>query len=135
MADVNAKVVSMVERALKRDPDIKSATLKVRAAKIDKSVAGLSGRQFHARYVIQVRKRLFGGAKRRRVGPASKTASTGSGSPSTGSFLLGTFKERRAELEAAIDAAFGRALATDSAKQVDKLLASLERHREELEKA
>lgn len=60
MADVNPEVLDMVVRALQKDPSIRSTDLQGRAAEMDRSIGSLSGRQFHARYGLQARKRLAG---------------------------------------------------------------------------
>ena len=63
MADVNPEVLDMVVRALQKDPNLRSTELQGRAAEMDSSIAGLSGRQFHARYGLQARKRLAGSSR------------------------------------------------------------------------
>lgn len=74
MADSNPKVMAMVERALKKNPDLSSTELHERAKKIDRSMGDLTGRQFHARYALAVRKKFAGGGKRRRKKKAKKRA-------------------------------------------------------------
>lgn len=60
---MNPEVLDMVVRALQKDPDLRSTELQGRAAEMDPSIAGLSGRQFHARYGLQARKRLAGAGR------------------------------------------------------------------------
>ena len=53
-----AAVMEFVERTLEADPNIANADLFAGAREIDPSVAQLSGRQFHAKYPLQVKARL-----------------------------------------------------------------------------
>lgn len=135
LSDSNEKITAMVERALKKDPDLKSSDLRERAGKIDPAVAELSGRQFHAQYVIQVRKKLFGStpSKRRRSGRKPRTKNKAQADAAS-SFLSATLNEKKAELNAAIEEAFQRALRADSVKKVDELLASIEQQTREMER-
>jgi hypothetical protein len=132
-ADVDAKVLALVERELKKDPSIQSTELRTKALKIDRSLADLSGRQFHARYALQVRRRLFGSARggsRGRKGGRRKA-----GSDAVHVLVSGAYEERRARLDAAIEQAFRQAIKSESFEKVSKLLAALDRHAKELEKA
>lgn len=63
-----AAVLAYVARVLKRNPDVKNAELFKGACEIDASVAELSARQFHAKYPLQVKRRLAAAA------PAPKPA-------------------------------------------------------------
>jgi hypothetical protein len=58
MASPADKVMTFVERQLKKDPKISSKSLFERAKKMDSTVARLSLRQFHAKYPLQVKRRL-----------------------------------------------------------------------------
>lgn len=58
MASPADKVMTFVERQLKKDPKISSRQLFERARKMDSAVARLSLRQFHAKYPLQVKRRL-----------------------------------------------------------------------------
>ena len=51
-------VMEFVERTLEVDPDVSNADLFAGAREIDPTVAGLSARQFHAKYPLQVKARL-----------------------------------------------------------------------------
>ncbi|MXX67774.1 MAG: hypothetical protein F4Y74_02310 [Gemmatimonadales bacterium] len=66
--DGEAAVLAYVARVLKRNPDVKNAELFKGACEIDASVAKLSARQFHAKYPLQVKRRLAAAA------PAPKPA-------------------------------------------------------------
>ncbi len=57
MADVNQKVMDMVEDELDKNPKVKNEELYEKAKKIDKSIDKLTLRQFHARYPLQVKRR------------------------------------------------------------------------------
>jgi hypothetical protein len=130
--EVNEKVLALVERELKKDPSIQSAELKAKASKIDKSIAELSGRQFHARYALQIRRRLFGrtGSRGRR-----KRGRPSASSGEVQRLVTTAYEERRVRLDAAIERAFGRAIESGSFGKVSKFLAALDRHVKELEKA
>jgi Skp family chaperone for outer membrane proteins len=130
-AGLNEKVLALVERELRKDPGIQTKQLKEKAVKIDKSVAQLSGRQFHARYALQARRRLFGVPGRR----GKTTRSRRGRSHAVQQLVTESYDKRRARLEAAIDQAFQRAMEADSIGRVNRLLAALDRHARELEKA
>ena len=129
MSDLNPKVAALVERALKKSPDLSSAELKERAVKVDKTVAGLSGRQFHARYALQARRKLFGG--KRTTSAATKSRRRPAASPASSdpavALLTASYREKTAELQDAIDAAFQRAIEADSVKRINELLESIEK--------
>lgn len=57
MADVDLKVMEMVEKALEKEPDVGSSDLFDRVKEKHPGVADLSVRQFHARYPLQVKRR------------------------------------------------------------------------------
>lgn len=58
MADIDPKVMEAVEKELKKNPDASVDELLDVAAKVNKSVTKLTKRQFHARYPLQVKRRL-----------------------------------------------------------------------------
>ena len=128
----NAKVLALVERELKKDPTLGSADLRAKAEKIDKGVAKLSGRQFHARYTIQARKRLpkpAGKAKRR---PARRSIRRKPSAPRTAAgdaavnVLAGAYAEKSEVLRTAVEEAFEKAVATDSLKKMNALMAAMD---------
>ena len=131
--EAKAKVQALVERELKKHPGAKSKELQEKAAKVDKSVARLSGRQFHAIYALQARRKLFGRAsgKSRRT---KARASARRGREPLVEILTDSYKERKARLDEAIDRAFRRALEADSVQRVNSLLSSLERKAQEFDK-
>ena len=54
----NEDVMSMVRKELKKNPDIETGTLFEKAKEIDGSLKDLSLRQFHARYPLQVKRKM-----------------------------------------------------------------------------
>lgn len=57
MAETDPKVMSMVEAALKKNPDASSQELYDEIRKKKRSIGKLTLRQFHARYPLQVKRR------------------------------------------------------------------------------
>lgn len=51
------KVMAMVEKELQKKPDISVDELQEKATSINKDVASLTARQFHARYPLQIKRR------------------------------------------------------------------------------
>ncbi len=74
MADVNEKVMKMVEEEVGKNPNVSTGELYEKAKKLDKSVDKLTARQFNARYPLQVKRRLA--PRRRRAGGARRRRST-----------------------------------------------------------
>ncbi len=72
--DGSAAVLAYVTRVLKRNPDVKNAELFKGACEIDASVAELSARQFHAKYPLQVKRRLAASAPAPKPAPAPEPA-------------------------------------------------------------
>lgn len=60
------KVMSMVEKELAENPDASVDELYEKAKKVDKSIAELTKRQFHARYPLQVKRRRSRSKPRRK---------------------------------------------------------------------
>jgi hypothetical protein len=58
MAEVNEKVMKMVEEELKQNPGVSTKELFQKATKVDKAIGGLSPRQFNALYPLQVKRRM-----------------------------------------------------------------------------
>ncbi|HSM05217.1 MAG TPA: hypothetical protein VK858_11340 [Longimicrobiales bacterium] len=76
MADVDPKLMAFVEAELKKSPDISTNDLFDKAKKKHPAAAELSVRQFHARYPLQVKRRMSlakGGGRRK---PRRKTRRT-----------------------------------------------------------
>ncbi len=72
--DAGAAVLAYVTRVLKRNPEVKNAELFKGACEIDASVADLSARQFHAKYPLQVKRRLATAAAPAPAAPAPAPA-------------------------------------------------------------
>lgn len=72
MAEVDGKLMSFVETALKKSPDRSTNDLFEEAKKKFPSAKKLSVRQFHARYPLQVKRRMSLAAKS--AAPAKKKA-------------------------------------------------------------
>ncbi len=66
------RVMEFVEHELKKDPKIGSSDLFKKAKKVSRSVSGMTIQQFHAKYPLQVRRRLA--PKKPRKSPARKPA-------------------------------------------------------------
>ena len=60
-AETDPKVMSMVERELKKNAAVSVEELQKKAARINKGVSSLTARQFHARYPLQIKRRKAGG--------------------------------------------------------------------------
>lgn len=58
MSEIDEKVLSAVEAALEKNPDATVDDLFTLAQGVSPAVAGLSKRQFHARYPLQVKRKL-----------------------------------------------------------------------------
>ena len=67
MAKTDERVMKMVEQALAKNPDASGDELYERAKKLNGGIARMSRRQFHARYPLQVKRRL-GPGRRRKAG-------------------------------------------------------------------
>ena len=66
MAETSEKVMAFVRDELLRNPGVKTNELLTKAKKLDKSVGSLSIRQFHARYPLQIKRKLAAQRPRRR---------------------------------------------------------------------
>jgi hypothetical protein len=71
VADVNEKVMTMVEKEIARAPGTSTTELHELAKKVDPTMKDLSVRQFHARYPLQVKRKKSlgkGGGRRKKSG-------------------------------------------------------------------
>lgn len=77
----NEDVMSMVRKELDKDPDVETGTLFEKAKGIDSSLKDLSLRQFHARYPLQVKRKMSSAKgrkkKRRKSGKKKQRKSRG----------------------------------------------------------
>lgn len=78
MADIDEKVLGAVEEALRKNPQATVDELFALATSVNGAVASLSKRQFHARYPLQI-KRKMAPAKPRK--PRSRGPGRGAGRP------------------------------------------------------
>jgi|SRR5690606_34095982 len=79
MAETHEKIMKMVEDEIRKNPDVTTDELMQKAAAIDESIAALEKRVFHARYPLQVRRRLAPPRERK---PAARAARrTGAAKP------------------------------------------------------
>lgn len=108
----------IVERALEADPSLSTTELQEIARAYDNSVTDLSGRQFHAKYALQARRRLK--QKSTTMDVAQRQGSVAEDP------ITELYERQRAELDRAIRTAFARAFQEDSASRVSGLLARLE---------
>jgi hypothetical protein len=103
MAEVNAKVMEMIEAEIKKNPKVSNKELFEKATALDKSVGKLSARQFNARYPLQV-KRAMTPKKPRAQRPArGRKARAAQGGAATGG--KGRDRIRNVLLELARDVA------------------------------
>lgn len=58
MADIDPKVMQAVEKELKKNPDATVDELLEVAKKVNSDISDLTKRQFHARYPLQVKRKL-----------------------------------------------------------------------------
>lgn len=81
MADVNEKVMTMVEKELARAPETSTTDLHELAKKVDPAMEELSVRQFHARYPLQVKRKksLAKGGGRRKKSRSGDSGKRGGG--------------------------------------------------------
>lgn len=81
MANVDEKVLAAVESALKKNPEASVDELYDMAKGISSGVGKLSKRQFHARYPLQIKRKMR--PTKRRKPSKRKAASRRRGSPKT----------------------------------------------------
>jgi len=82
MAKIDDKVMDAVERELKKNPDASVDELQAMATKINKSMAELTKRQFHARYPLQVKRKMSPPKPKKK--PRKSTRSTKKAASSNG---------------------------------------------------
>jgi hypothetical protein len=77
LANVDEKVLAAVEAALKKNPGTSVDELMVIAKGVSPAISKLSKRQFHARYPLQVKRRMSAvkGGRRRSRKPAPRKGS------------------------------------------------------------
>jgi hypothetical protein len=125
MSKVDEKVLSAVEAALQQNPDATVDELFAMAQRVSESVAGLSKRQFHARYPLQVKRKLSPPKPRR--ARKVKTAPKRGRKPADGSVREAV---RSCFLKFASDLA-----AADARKDLVRVVAGVDRYVDEVLKA
>lgn len=78
MADIDEKVLGAVEEALRKNPQATVDELFALAVSVNGEVASLSKRQFHARYPLQVKRKMAPAKPRKRP---SRGPGRGAGRP------------------------------------------------------
>lgn len=73
MAEKSEKVMEMVRDQLKKNPDVETDALFEKARKIESSIGDLSLRQFHARYPLQVKRKMASGRRKKKKKKKSAT--------------------------------------------------------------
>lgn len=81
-AQKNPDVMEMVRKAIEKDPDVETAALFEKAREMDSSLEELSLRQFHARYPLQVKRKISSAKKKEQK--KTKKAGKRSGRRSSG---------------------------------------------------
>lgn len=66
MAETDEKVMALVEREIKKNPDIETSKLYEKAKAANEEIGKLTLRQFHARYPLQVKRKMAPKKPRRR---------------------------------------------------------------------
>lgn len=130
MAETNEKVMALVESEIRKNPKVSNDELFEKARKVDKSVADLSRRQFHARYPLQVRRGFsLGGraAEAPREAPAKVKAAAGTVAKSTAgdadrAVVRGVLVQFARDVAAADDKAAVLAVMGDVDKYVDRVV-------------
>jgi hypothetical protein len=125
MSDIDEKVLSAVEAALKKNPGATVDELFAIALDVNKAVASLSKRQFHARYPLQVKRKLS--PPRPRRARRVKAGTKRSRKPANGPVREGV---RACFLKFASDLA-----AADARKDLVRVVASVDRYVDEVLKA
>lgn len=120
MADTDQKVMAMIEKEIKANPDVKNPELKKKAEKLDGSIGKLSARQFNARYPLQVKRKLNPPKRRRRSGGGSRKRG-GRGRENVRAVLLDFARE--------VAAADGKAAIVDLIAGVDTYVDRIEKAR------
>lgn len=147
MAKTDERVMDLVEKEIRKDPGVSSSDLFEKAKKVVSSLGELTLRQFHARYPLQIKRRMAmaeGGGKRtsgkrrgRRSGArkapaaakggrASRGRTANSDAPSTGD----RDQVRSVLLKFAADLS-----AAEARKDLVKVLAGVDRYVDDVMKA
>ena len=126
MSDIDEKVLSAVEAALEKNPNATVDELFALAQGVNRAVASLSKRQFHARYPLQIKRRR---SPRRPRRPRRTPAAPRRGRKAT---AVGSMRDtvRATLLKFASDLA-----AADARKDLVRVVAGVDRYVDEVLKA
>ncbi|MBI4408163.1 MAG: hypothetical protein HY561_00550 [Gemmatimonadetes bacterium] len=130
MAAVNEKVMRMVREEIEKNPSVKADELYQKAKQIDKKIARLKLRQFHARYPLQVRRIRAGTRRRRRAAARGRPpgrAARGRPRRAAASFDRDAARTLLLQFAHEVAAAEDRAALVDVIGGVDKVLDRLAR--------
>lgn len=84
MAEVNPKVMELVQAEIRKNKDISNKELFDRATALDKSIGKLSARQFNARYPLQVKRSMAPKKKVTRKAASARGRKAAAGGPKRG---------------------------------------------------
>lgn len=132
MADINEKVLAMVEKEIRADPNVSNDELRAKAEKIDSSISKLGPRQFNARYPLQVKRRLAPKKPRRarRKSGGTRKATAGKGRARNSAASSPNEPVRAVLLDFARDVA-----AADGKAQIVDLIAGVDKYVDRVVKA
>ena len=83
-ADIDERVMTLVETELEKNPDVSVGDLQRKATEILPDIESLSARQFHARYPLQIKRRknrALRGIEGLAEGRGTRRGRTGGGKP------------------------------------------------------
>lgn len=84
MAEVNPKVMELVQAEIRKNKDISNKELFDKATALDKSIGKLSARQFNARYPLQVKRSMAPKKKVTRKAASARGRKAAAGGPKRG---------------------------------------------------
>lgn len=84
MAEVNPKVMELVQAEIRKNKDISNKELFDKATALDKSIGKLSARQFNARYPLQVKRSMAPKKKATRKAASARGRKAAAGGPKRG---------------------------------------------------
>ena len=123
------KVMQFVERELKKNPQVSNQDLFKGAKKINRAVARLTPRQFHAKYPLQVKRKKASGRTRRKT-TRSAAASRSVGRRTSTRAVENTEGVRKVMLRFAKDLS-----SADSQTQTIEVLSNMDRYVADIMKA
>ena len=122
MAKIDDKVMDAVERELKKNPDASVDELQAMATKINKSMAELTKRQFHARYPLQVKRKMSPSKPRKKTRKTTRSTKKTAGSEGQRAKVRAVLLKLAAELAAAEERAAAVRVVAGIDSYVDEVL-------------